>query len=116
MPTTTTKFVAFVDILGFTEIIKSYDAGENQEILSLLKQAVDPAAGFLRNSFELAKGGVFYEWKDCLDTRLFSGCLCAAAPLEFKDHDFIKQLTFNATRNIPQSSPYTRGTINALHQ
>ncbi|MDB4918718.1 MAG: hypothetical protein JWQ54_701 [Mucilaginibacter sp.] len=48
----------------------------------------------MRESFELAKDGPFFEWKDCLDIRLFSDCLCAAAPLNFKTYGFIEQLTF----------------------
>jgi hypothetical protein len=94
MAATETKFVAFIDILGFSQLIKTYDDGKDEKILNLLKQAIDPAATFMRESFELAKGGPFYAWKDCLDIRLFSDCLCAAAPLSYKGSGFIDQLKF----------------------
>jgi hypothetical protein len=94
MAKTEIKLVAFVDILGFSQLILDYDAGKNDEIFELLKQAVDPAATFLKQNFKPFKNSPFYDWKDCLDVRLFSDCLCVAAPLEYKQYGFIDQLAF----------------------
>lgn len=92
--------VAFVDILGFSEIIKQFDRGELPGILKELQDAVEPAALFMKMP---SQGGAmppsapappFWLWKECLDTRLFSDCLCAAAPLEYKGYDFFTQFQF----------------------
>jgi hypothetical protein len=95
MAQTETKLVAFVDILGFSKLIAAYVAGKNDRLFELLKQAINPATTFMRESFELAKGGPFFAWKDCQDVGLFLDCLCAAAPLNFKNYSFIEHFFSN---------------------
>lgn len=94
------KIVAFVDILGFSEIIRKFDNGELPEILEELQEAITPAIRLMKMP---SKGGsvpdfappsTFWLWKQCLDTRLFSDCLCAAAPLEYNGFDFFAQFQF----------------------
>lgn len=94
MITTTYKIVAFIDILGFSKIIERYDNGEIPHILDELKSAIDPAAKLVRESIPLSEGSPFFNWKECLDIRLFSDCLCASAPLEYESYNFIDQLKF----------------------
>jgi hypothetical protein len=92
--------VAFVDILGFSEIIKQFDKGELPGILNELQEAIEPAAHFMKMPGQggpmppSAPAPTFWLWKECLDTRLFSDCLCAAAPLEYKGYDFFTQFQF----------------------
>ena len=94
------QIVAFIDILGFSEIIKQFDRGELPEILEELQQAIVPAAKYLKmprqggSMPDFSPAPAFWLWKECLDTRLFSDCLCAAAPLEYKEYDFFTQFQF----------------------
>jgi len=89
------KLVAFIDILGFSKLIERYDSGETY-ILTELKDAVDPVSSFLRDKVQIKEFSQtpFFDWKDCLSVRLFSDCLCVAAPLSYKTYEFYEQLNF----------------------
>jgi hypothetical protein len=91
---TTQKLVAFIDILGFSKIIEQYDAGKLPNVLKKLNTAIDPAVGLIKNGHPTQVDSPFFRWKDCLDARLFSDCLCAAAPLEYKTYGLIEQFKF----------------------
>lgn len=88
------KLVAFVDILGFSKAIADFDSGKNPKIFTLLRDTVHPAAKLLKESLTMAEGSPFFNWKDCMDVRLFSDCLCVAAPLNYKTYGFIDQMSF----------------------
>lgn len=88
------KIVAFVDILGFSALIKEFDSGRAPQILDELRDAYTSAAEFMKPRPVSRPDEPFFQWKDCLETRLFSDCLCAAAPLEYKSFDFITQFQF----------------------
>ena len=91
---TSIKLVGYVDILGFSKIIEQYDKGELPNILADLKDAIDPAASFLKESPFYNSNSSFFNWKECLEARLFSDCLCVSAPLTFKTYDFLEQIKF----------------------
>lgn len=55
METTSIKMVAFIDILGFSQLIADYDSGKEKDIFSVLKAALDPAASFIKKDFSKAK-------------------------------------------------------------
>ncbi|MDO7874312.1 hypothetical protein Q5H93_06175 [Hymenobacter sp. ASUV-10] len=85
--------VAFVDILGFSQIIQEFDKGETPAILEELKNALDPAVSLIKpNGFKFPGDNPFYDWKECLTAKLFSDCLCVAVPMTYKGYSFHEQL------------------------
>jgi hypothetical protein len=88
-----TKIVAFVDILGFADLIKQFDKKGNSKILDDLKEAVDTATNLIKPIPEDSDSLLFH-WKECTEIKLFSDCLCMSAPLNYKGYDLIEQLEF----------------------
>lgn len=86
-------FVAFVDILGFSEFIKKYDSGEMPNILTDIKNASDTASDFLKMNISKNDPDMF-NWKKDFVVRLFSDCLCAAIPVKSNFHDFFYNFLF----------------------
>jgi hypothetical protein len=94
MITTSTKLVAFIDILGFSKIIESYDSGKNLDVLHKLKSSMDSAVRLVKGGLSQGEGDIFFDWKESMDSRLFSDCLAVATPLRFKSYGFIDQFKF----------------------
>jgi len=94
MAETSIKLVAFIDILGFSQLISDYDSGKDRDIFTVLKSALDPAADFIKKGFMQGNNDLFFEWRSCLEAKLFSDCLCVAAPLEYLTYGFGEQLSF----------------------
>jgi len=88
-----TKIVAFVDILGFADLIKQYDGEGNRKILIELKEAVDSATKLIK-PISSESDSLLFHWKECTEIKLFSDCLCLSAPLNYKGYDLIEQLEF----------------------
>lgn len=90
---TETNIVAFVDILGFSELIKKYDKGEMPNVLSDIKSASDTAAEFLKMNMSKNDPDMF-NWKKDFVVKLFSDCLCAAIPIKTNYQDFFYNFLF----------------------
>ena len=86
---TETYFVAYIDILGFSEFIRKYDSGLLPNVLTDLKYALDNAIGFLKNNREQSTN-----WKENLKVHLFSDCLCAALPINLNYNDTFHNFVF----------------------
>lgn len=78
---TTTKIIAFVDILGFSKMIEDYDNG-NHQILENLIYAMNNAGGFIK-AIPQENNEFAFNFRDCIEAKLFSDCLCVSVPLEF---------------------------------
>lgn len=80
---TTIKIIAFVDILGFSKMIEDYDNG-NVQILENLIYAMNNAGNFIK-SVPQNNGEFLFNFKECIEAKLFSDCLCVSVPLEFSN-------------------------------
>jgi hypothetical protein len=89
---TGTFFVAFIDILGFGELVKKYDKGLLPSVLNDLKSALDNATSFLK--IDLSSPSDPLNWKKSLKVHLFSDCLCAAIPINLNYNDVFHNFTF----------------------
>lgn len=92
MAKTETYYVAFIDILGFSEFIKKYDKGLLPNVLNDLKSALDNATDFLKTDY--VKEEDAFHWKKYLKVHLFSDCLCAALPININFNDTFHNLVF----------------------
>ncbi len=80
------RIVAFVDILGFTNLIKEYQNGQ-KDVLPKLVAAMKSSTSLLKDKQPVEDNDTS-TWKDCLEVRLFSDCLCASIPLHHPNFDF----------------------------
>jgi hypothetical protein len=94
MAKTETYYVAFIDILGFSELIKKYDKGLLPNVLDDLKSALDKATDFLKTDY--VKEEDAFHWKKYLKVHLFSDCLCAALPIKINFNDTFHNFVFFA--------------------
>jgi hypothetical protein len=78
---TTSKIIAFVDILGFSKMIEDYDKGDHQ-ILESLIHATNNAGNFIKAPAK-ENDEFAFNFRDCIEAKLFSDCLCVSVPLEF---------------------------------
>ncbi|MDQ6471414.1 hypothetical protein RB619_12230 [Flavobacterium sp. LHD-80] len=78
---TTTKIISFVDILGFSKMIEDYDNG-NDQILESLIHAMNNAGGFIK-ALPKENNGFLFDFRECIEAKLFSDCLCVSVPLEY---------------------------------
>lgn len=95
MVRTEDKIVAFVDILGFTNLIKEYDKGHKHEILTDLHEAVHSSVKVLQNSFQ-STNNYSRQWdaKKYLEVKLFSDCLCISTPVKHESLTFYYHFRF----------------------
>jgi hypothetical protein len=77
----TQHFVAFIDILGFRELIKK-DNGTGTS-LAIIKDAVELATNQLK-SRQKDKDSEHHFWFDAFKVKSFSDCFCFSVPLEFE--------------------------------
>ncbi|RJE72509.1 hypothetical protein [Reichenbachiella sp. MSK19-1] len=88
------RIVAFVDILGFANLIKEYDQNGDSTIVEDLKEAVNSAVWLITPRETDKKNPILFHWKECVEIKLFSDCLCMSAPLEYKGYTFLEQFEF----------------------
>jgi hypothetical protein len=79
------RIVAFVDILGFSELIKQYDENGNVVLLRDLKEALDTSIE------EMQK--LTTRDEEEVEVKLFSDCLCLSAAWFDNDYDFAYQFS-----------------------
>src|SRR5258708_18848559 len=91
MRKTEKKIVGFADILGFKQLIHDYESGKFPELLDVIADA-NKSAGDLLAMKVPSIGQMFPNWKDCLEMKSFSDCLCISAPTEFNLYDFAHQI------------------------
>lgn len=73
-------FVAFIDVLGFKELI-DLDAGSGNK-LKEVKQAIDAGLANLKEK-QNESNGQYSFWFDEFKVKSFSDCFCFSVPLEF---------------------------------
>ncbi len=92
--------VAFVDILGFSEIIKEYDSNINSNKLKELKKALEDSISYatikiyeLYSDIKLKNWGNSFlkETINLLEYRMFSDCFCFALPYFDTQNDITVQ-------------------------
>lgn len=88
------RIVAFIDILGFANLVKEFDNGGDHQIVQDLKSALDSAIWMVTPTDKDKKNPILFHWKECVEIKLFSDCLCMSAPLEYKGYSFIEQFKF----------------------
>lgn len=80
------RLVAFIDILGFSDIISEYDSIETSNILNELHDTLETA---IKVSIEgLTKPDAVTDLKDYLEYRMFSDCICISLPYIEYENDF----------------------------
>ncbi|HSH64348.1 MAG TPA: hypothetical protein VLB84_00790 [Bacteroidia bacterium] len=80
------RIVVFIDILGFSDIIKEYDSNEHSNILNELHDALENA---IKVSIEDIVDAKFKtDLKEYLDYRMFSDCICLSVPYIESGSDF----------------------------
>jgi len=73
-------FVAFIDILGFSQMIEE-DKGEGSQ-LKIIKNAIDTATSFMEERQQITNHPDHY-WYQEFKVKSFSDCFCISVPLEF---------------------------------
>ncbi|KLT69620.1 hypothetical protein [Flavobacterium sp. ABG] len=116
---TTTKIIAFVDILGFSKMIEDYDNG-NHQILESLIHAMNNAGGFIK-ALPKENNEFAFNFRECIEAKLFSDCLCVSVPLEYgNEHNtynlydqfwFFYQYLSGYQILLLQKGIFTRGAI-----
>ncbi|MEO8172028.1 MAG: hypothetical protein ABI581_03055, partial [Sediminibacterium sp.] len=74
------RIVGFVDILGFSQMIRHFDQEKDIKSLTDLKEVVEEAIDEMQKQFKYGNHQ--------LDFRLFSDCLCISLPFFDNDYDF----------------------------
>lgn len=74
------RIVAFVDILGFSDMIRKYDSSANVQLLIDLKESLDSAVEFMQKNYQYSENQI--------ESKLFSDCLCLSTPYFDNDTDF----------------------------
>ncbi len=74
------RIVAFVDILGFSQMIKEFDKNDDIPLLTDLKKALDTAIDYMQQNYKYAQGEI--------ETKLFSDCLCLSTSYFDNKTDF----------------------------
>lgn len=89
------RIVAFVDILGFSNLIKEYDKEHKDEVLNNLHDAVHSSVQILQHSFP-ATNDISRQWdvKKYLEVKLFSDCLCISTPVQHESLNFYYHFRF----------------------
>jgi hypothetical protein len=77
------RIVGFVDILGFKNMIRDFDANRDIALLTDLKDALDHAIAQMKT--------IFKNTSDELEFKLFSDCLCISLPYFDNEVDFTYQ-------------------------
>lgn len=77
-------FVAFIDILGFSQMIEN-DKGSGQQ-LKIIKNAINQATSFIKTRKKDPNHPYAYWYKE-FQIKSFSDCFCFSIPLEFKNGD-----------------------------
>ena len=90
------RIVAFIDILGFSNIIKEYDSDESSNILNQLHEALENAIKTSIDTFANPK--IKSEIFEHIDYRMFSDCICLSLPFIDYGNDF--HLQFNSLSTI----------------
>ena len=80
------RLVAFVDILGFSEIIKEYDTNPFSNILNELHDTLETAMKSSISNIIRLKGNPDVE--EFLEYRMFSDCICLSLPYTEVGNDF----------------------------
>lgn len=116
---TITKIIAFVDILGFSKMIEDYDNG-NHQILESLIHAMNNAGGFIK-ALPKENNEFAFNFRECIEAKLFSDCLCVSVPLEYgNEHNtynlydqfwFFYQYLSGYQILLLQKGIFTRGAI-----
>ncbi len=96
MITTENKFVAFIDILGFSQFIEDYDSGNNPAVLSELYNALHTATPLLQKSELNPVNPIMkdWDWKKYLEIKLFSDCICVSTPVEHPQYNSYQHFRF----------------------
>jgi hypothetical protein len=76
------RIVAFVDVLGFSNMIKHFDQNDDINLLKDLKQSLDGA---------ITQMNTYFNSSENVDTKLFSDCLCLSVPYFENNSDFSYQ-------------------------
>ena len=76
------SFVAFIDVLGFKELV--YSETGNGEKLAVIKTAIEKATDSLRSKRE-EPNSPYKFWFDEFKVKSFSDCFCFSVPLEFEN-------------------------------
>jgi len=73
------RIVAFLDILGFTEMIDEYEKGEKGVVFQL-QQTLDTALEILGNNERAHYDELLRHWLSYIEYRTFSDCICISIP------------------------------------
>ncbi len=85
-PITRTSVVAFLDVLGFTNALKSsFESGTYLDLLREYRSALDDALGWVAYNFDLHGNRVRESWK----IKTFSDCIALGVPLSSELGDTI---------------------------
>jgi len=83
------RIVAFIDILGFSNIIKEYETNEQSNILNDLYDTLNFA---IKYSFDYLKDiPTHTELTELLEYKMFSDCICVSLPYFNNGYDFYQQ-------------------------
>ena len=77
------RIVAFVDILGFSNLIKNFDLNSDVQLLIDMKESLDLAIEKMHSTFQHSE----------VESKLFSDCLCLSVPFFDNDHDLPRQFS-----------------------
>jgi len=80
------RIVAFIDILGFSEIINEYDSDSSSNILNELHNTLETAVKVSIESITDSKAKS--EFSEYLEYRMFSDCICLSLPYIEFGNDF----------------------------
>jgi len=86
---TESRIVAFVDILGFGQIVDAYEIDPSADTLRRLHRALSNAIAYGINIFK--KSDPLFD--KTLQYKLFSDCLCISTPYYNNDDDFVHQFS-----------------------
>ena len=78
------SFVAFIDILGFSEMINSDNGTGNN--LKVIKNAIEEATKILEDRKQMPNHPYAY-WYEEFQVKSFSDCFCLSIPLQFNNGD-----------------------------
>lgn len=93
------RIVAFMDILGFSSIIKEYDSDKTSNLLNELHDALNTAiVHAIENTKDLNAQS---DLKDFLEYRMFSDCICISLPYIEFENDF--HIQFNSLSTVVKS-------------
>jgi len=93
------RIVAFMDILGFSAIIKEYDSDTTSNILNEMHDALNMAVEWAITNTTDSKAQT--ELKEFLEYRMFSDCICISLPYIEFGNDF--HIQFHSLSTVVKS-------------